>query len=411
MVPYRANLGGAFGSGYFPAPVQRIDVGGAITAIGQQATTLLQSAYLRKVAEANNAARAKAEGMARMREERIDRENADFRARQLAIQERNAARLAAPKATLSADGTSFIVAPDMSAEVAPDAVVTPVAPDANGMAVPPMTPTPTAPTAPRLNTGPRVIAIPGATPRLTVPHGAQAVTPAQEAEGSAWYAQYKRDPAIVAAVSIVQRANPSLTEGQAAYLARETNQTLTPRPAANGGHGGQGGGQGGGRPPARPTGDQERSYAFWRRMSSAAPTIERLGPTARLDRVTAALAAEGPVAAAAVNRTLTADEQMLVTAVRQFAEPILRKNTGAAFGREEIQWVFQQVIPLSGDTRAAEAYKLGVRTMEVETMRTLATPAIQYYDAIKAGQPTVTNNPEDLDAILDAVLNPTARTP
>lgn len=136
----------------------------------------------------------------------------------------------------------------------------------------------------------------------------------------------------------------------------------------------------GAKPPARPTGEQEKSFAFAERMVPADEIIQRYGPTARLDRITAALAVENPMAVAAVNRTLTPEEQQLVTAIRQFAEPILRKNTGAAFGRQEIRWVEQQVIPLSGDSKDVQDFKARVRQREIETMRTLATPAIRYYE-------------------------------
>jgi hypothetical protein len=135
-----------------------------------------------------------------------------------------------------------------------------------------------------------------------------------------------------------------------------------------------------GAPPQRPTGDQEKSFQFAQRMTGANEVIAQYGPKARLDRVTAMLATENPAMAALLNRSLTPEEQQLVTAIRQFSEPILRKNTGAAFNRQEIRWVEQQVIPLSGDSKEAQEYKSGVRQREIETMRALATPATRYYD-------------------------------
>src|SRR5690349_20970129 len=51
MPPYRAQLGGMFGSGVQPRGGGNIDIGGAINAIGNQASSLIQSAYLRKIAE------------------------------------------------------------------------------------------------------------------------------------------------------------------------------------------------------------------------------------------------------------------------------------------------------------------------------------------------------------------------
>jgi len=132
--------------------------------------------------------------------------------------------------------------------------------------------------------------------------------------------------------------------------------------------------------PQRPTEGQEKSFQFAQRMTGANDIIAKYGPTARLDRITAVLAAENPAVLAFFNRTLTPEEQQLVTAIRQFSEPILRKNTGAAFNRQEIRWVEQQVIPLSGDSKEAQDYKAGVRQREIETMQALATPATRYYE-------------------------------
>lgn len=136
----------------------------------------------------------------------------------------------------------------------------------------------------------------------------------------------------------------------------------------------------GNRPPQRPTEGQEKSYQFYQRMAGAKPIIEKYGPTARLNRVTAVLAADNPVVLAGLNRLLTPEEQQLVTAIRQFSEPILRKNTGAAFNKSEIRWVEQQVIPLSGDSEEAQKYKSGVRERELQTFSELATPMRSYLD-------------------------------
>lgn len=134
-----------------------------------------------------------------------------------------------------------------------------------------------------------------------------------------------------------------------------------------------------GRPPQRPTEAQEKSFQFAQRMAQANPIIEQYGPTARLDRVSAALAADNFVTRAAMNRLLSDDEQKLVVAIRQFAEPILRKNTGAAFNKEEIGWVESQVVPVSGDSEATQQYKSVSRARELSTFNDLATPAARYY--------------------------------
>lgn len=130
----------------------------------------------------------------------------------------------------------------------------------------------------------------------------------------------------------------------------------------------------------RPTESQEKSYLFSKRLEAANPVIERFGPTADLDRVSAALAANNALTRALANRALTSEEQQLVVALRQFAEPILRKNTGAAFNREEIGWIEQQVLPVSGDTEETQRYKAESRMREIDAFRSLATPATEYYE-------------------------------
>lgn len=136
------------------------------------------------------------------------------------------------------------------------------------------------------------------------------------------------------------------------------------------------------KPMQRPTEGQEKSYAFARIMPEANRVIEQFGPQARLGRVTAVLAQSNPLIIAGLNKTLTPEEQQLVTAIRQFAEPILRKNTGAAFGKEEIRWVEQQVVPLLNDSKEAQEYKSRSRSLWIETMQNLALPATMYYQSM-----------------------------
>lgn len=139
-----------------------------------------------------------------------------------------------------------------------------------------------------------------------------------------------------------------------------------------------------GKPPQRPTEAQEDSFLFAQRMAAANPIIEQYGPRARLDRISAALAADNAVTRAVTNRMLSDEEQQLVVAIRQFAEPILRKNTGAAFNKEEIGWIESQVIPVSGDSEATQKYKSASRLRELETFNNIALPASRYYSQFGA---------------------------
>lgn len=140
------------------------------------------------------------------------------------------------------------------------------------------------------------------------------------------------------------------------------------------------------RPAQRPTEAQEKSYLFSKRLEAANPVIEQYGPSANLDRISAALAASNALTRAVANRALTEEEQQLVVAIRQFAEPILRKNTGAAFNREEIGWIEQQFIPTSGDTDAVQRFKAESRLREIDGFRSLATPAAEYYESRRPQQ-------------------------
>jgi hypothetical protein len=66
MPPYRANLGGAFGSGRdIRGGSGNIDIASAIREVGNQASSLIQSAYLRKIAEVERVKQANAEAMLR----------------------------------------------------------------------------------------------------------------------------------------------------------------------------------------------------------------------------------------------------------------------------------------------------------------------------------------------------------
>lgn len=74
MPPYRANVGGAFGSGMTPrAGGGNLDVSSLVNAIGNQASSLIQSAYLRKMAERERAQQEAALQMAR-EDKRLARE-------------------------------------------------------------------------------------------------------------------------------------------------------------------------------------------------------------------------------------------------------------------------------------------------------------------------------------------------
>ena len=137
MPPYRASVGGMFGSGMQPrAGGGNIDIAGAINAIGNQASSLVQSAYLRKLAERERQAQADALAVAR-EDKRLAREDAAaqraveatrraedvaFREKQLAAQEARAAAAAQPKPVYDSERGVYVTPPTAAGGVGTIAV-------------------------------------------------------------------------------------------------------------------------------------------------------------------------------------------------------------------------------------------------------------------------------------------------
>ena len=130
MPPYRASVGGMFGSGMQPRGGGNIDIASAINAIGNQASSLVQSAYLRKVAERERAMQAAAQRTA-TEDKRVQREteaqrraeDVAFRNEELAL--RKAEAEARRTRTTVSDGQAVTIGPDGQATAAPIANFTP----------------------------------------------------------------------------------------------------------------------------------------------------------------------------------------------------------------------------------------------------------------------------------------------
>lgn len=89
MPPYRANLPGMFGSGMQPrVGAGNVDIAGAIGAIGNQASSLIQSAYLRKLAERERADLKAAQEVERADKIALRQTEATRRAEDVAFRER-----------------------------------------------------------------------------------------------------------------------------------------------------------------------------------------------------------------------------------------------------------------------------------------------------------------------------------
>lgn len=198
MPPYRANPGGAFNSGLFPAPVARVDVGDAIRALGQSASSLLEATYIRKIADQNRQAReaqAKADRARQADRDRVAdemaRENLRLRQETLRLQrerdERNAARPQAP-----VRGT-----PEYEAAMRREEEIRATAPQRGP------TPAEAARDAER-----------------------RAREAAEEAEGMAWLNANRNNPelgpSIAAALGVINAQNPALARspGRAALMVR-----------------------------------------------------------------------------------------------------------------------------------------------------------------------------------------------
>lgn len=194
MPPYRANPGGAFNSGLFPAPVARVDVGDAIRALGQSASSLLEATYIRKIADQNRQAReaqAKADRARQADRDRMAdemaRENLRLRQETLRLQRERAERDAeAPRAPVR--GT-----PEYEAAMRREEEIRATAPQ--------RAPTPA---------------------EAARDEERRAREAAEEAEGMAWLNQNRNDPNVVAALGVINSNNPALarTPGRAALMVR-----------------------------------------------------------------------------------------------------------------------------------------------------------------------------------------------
>ena len=121
MPPYRANTGGMFGSGEQPRPGGNIDIGSAIREVGNQASSLIQGAYLRRLAMQQQAAQKQQADMLRQEKAEALRIAAEERAARRAYEQerlgidRERLRIQAqpkPEAPRVVDGQQLTPGPD-----------------------------------------------------------------------------------------------------------------------------------------------------------------------------------------------------------------------------------------------------------------------------------------------------------
>ena len=161
--------------------------------------------------------------------------------------------------------------------------------------------------------------------------------------------------------------------------------------------------------PRAPTDAQERSFNWSTMMEEAIPTLEKLDNKIRLYAVWAFLNTPqllDPIA----NRLLTDDEQTYYNALRKFGAGVLRKETGAAFGKGELRDVFSRYGPMGGDQPGVTGKKREGRASYADAMRAMATPARKYYESVeKNGLPNVTEEEQLTGA--PGELSPASPTP
>lgn len=146
------------------------------------------------------------------------------------------------------------------------------------------------------------------------------------------------------------------------------------------------------RPPTEP---QEKSYLFYTLMQNAQPDIDAAMSSGkvRADRVTAYLRA-GPLDFLA-NRALSPEEQKLIRAAREFAAGVLRKESGAAVTKDELNQVWDRYFITSGDKPELDLSKADARQAYMDSMAEMAGPALTYYQKRREGQPTAQASPQD----------------
>lgn len=169
---------------------------------------------------------------------------------------------------------------------------------------------------------------------------------------------------------------------------------------------------------AKLTGDQEKSYLFYKLMKNAEPEITRalgsgrIRPAAVQGFLSAATAADiplvgkaiGGVASPLANANLNEDEQQMIRAGKDFAAGVLRKESGAAVTNSELMEVMGRYFPgMFGDKPGMTEAKARARLQYMQTMEEEAGPAISFYGSRQKGGGQTGNRSPDQKLWDDAV--------
>jgi hypothetical protein len=139
---------------------------------------------------------------------------------------------------------------------------------------------------------------------------------------------------------------------------------------------------------AKLTEDQGKSYLYYNLMEKSQPQIDNAMKSGKVRKlaVSGFINTPGPMQAG-VNALLNDEERSLIRAFRDFAAGVLRKESGAAVGNDELKEVWGRFGPGFGDDPKLDAEKSQARTDYMTTMRQMASPAIDFYSRGSSGQP------------------------
>ena len=140
---------------------------------------------------------------------------------------------------------------------------------------------------------------------------------------------------------------------------------------------------------------QEKSYLFYNLMDKALPRMNEALATKKVRpaAITAFMQSPG-FASDLVNTGLNEEEQSYLRNLQDFAAGVLRKESGAAITHSELKDVFRRYASGFGDVPATETQKAAAAQEYLDSMRTLAGPAVEYYRTrAQTGAPRSRNAP------------------
>jgi len=161
---------------------------------------------------------------------------------------------------------------------------------------------------------------------------------------------------------------------------------------------------------------QEKSHLFYNLMANSEPEIlaAMASKNIRPAAISAYLATESAgkipvvggvlsaIAKPGVNSQLTADEQKLIRAGKDFTAGVLRKESGAAVSTTELMETLERMFPgMFGDRPELTEAKNTARAKYMRTMKEQAGPALEFY-ANKAGAKGGASDPSSTNTISPA---------